>query len=443
MIINLLLNKNNLNLSILFHIIFGLICFYNMVFFVAFFYIILIDLATRIIKNPNRQNILLAISYVASLELLGRILSASPFVPYEVGKYFQLFLLLYATSRKLSFDLNPLIMLFLLIPSILTTVFYHQTSDGIIFNLLGPINIALGIFIFKGFKVNISILFDSLRLILFPILSIFILCLMNVSSLKDLVFTLNANFQVTAGFGSNQVSTMLGFGVIVLFIIIENGSKFSKNKFIDFFIMAILISHSLITFSRGGVLAIMVVLIAYFSLGFKKIINLFVVLIIGSGSFFFVNNYTDGLLLNRFKGETTSTLTNYRLTADLSTISSSRTEIFLQDVNLFYNNPIFGVGVGQSSKQRQMKDNSHIEFSRLLSEHGFFGLLYFLILLSYFRIKTPNYSYNAINMGFYIFSMYTMLHAGTRLSIVSLSIILAVIFITNNQVNEKYIVHRK
>ena len=54
----------------------------------------------------------------------------------------------------------------------------------------------------------------------------------------------------------------------------------------------------------------------------------------------------------------------------------------MQDLNLFQNNIISGVGVGASMYMRDLDEvaASHSEMGRLLSEHGIFGALYILVL---------------------------------------------------------------
>jgi O-antigen ligase len=81
--------------------------------------------------------------------------------------------------------------------------------------------------------------------------------------------------------------------------------------------------------------------------------------------------------------------------------------------------PNFGVGVGASSF---MRDESkfyltHVEFSRLLSEHGVLGLIYFVILIfllikQCLSKKPP--LVKGILIAFFAIAMYTTFHAAMR-----------------------------
>ncbi|GAL82686.1 oligosaccharide repeat unit polymerase Wzy [Algibacter lectus] len=59
--------------------------------------------------------------------------------------------------------------------------------------------------------------------------------------------------------------------------------------------------------------------------------------------------------------------------------------LFLLEFEEFRNNPFFGIGVGRAKEIRFQKTGihaaSHNEVSRIIAEHGMFGVFAFLILL--------------------------------------------------------------
>ena len=63
---------------------------------------------------------------------------------------------------------------------------------------------------------------------------------------------------------------------------------------------------------------------------------------------------------------------------------TDRKEIAKAEINLFIKNPILGIGAGQGTQLNKVKYGrkikSHDELTRLLAEHGLFGLLNILIL---------------------------------------------------------------
>ncbi|MCE7962958.1 MAG: hypothetical protein DYH05_10740 [Acidobacteria bacterium ACB1] len=84
----------------------------------------------------------------------------------------------------------------------------------------------------------------------------------------------------------------------------------------------------------------------------------------------YLNDFTGGGLQARFE----------------DTQTTHRAEIVESDVDIFLEHPIFGVGVGSAYSERQeflgFKAASHTEFSRLISEHGMFGLIAIFCLIA-------------------------------------------------------------
>ena len=71
--------------------------------------------------------------------------------------------------------------------------------------------------------------------------------------------------------------------------------------------------------------------------------------------------------------------------ADKSNLLSGRDEIFLADLEVFSDNALTGVGPGMSHQVRSqtlgIDAAAHIEYSRMLAEHGLFGAIAIMILL--------------------------------------------------------------
>jgi O-antigen ligase len=130
------------------------------------------------------------------------------------------------------------------------------------------------------------------------------------------------------------------------------------------------------------------------------------------------NYITGGNLLLRYMGETAGTLAGIK-DKDLNQITTNRLTIFTSDLELFTENPIFGVGAAASKYQRSMLagEVAHVELSRLLAEHGIFA---FGIIIGLFYVFFTNLSgvKNKLSKGllvsFAVLSVYTTFHAATR-----------------------------
>jgi hypothetical protein len=118
-----------------------------------------------------------------------------------------------------------------------------------------------------------------------------------------------------------------------------------------------------------------------------------------------LDNYTGGLLGERF--------------SDFD--PTGRDRIAEADLILFEEHPVLGVGPGESKTLHEMTfgvASAHTEFSRLLAEHGSFGAMALLLLLSLawqrFRAPLPPFE-KACSMAFAAWALVFMLHAAMRL----------------------------
>ena len=120
----------------------------------------------------------------------------------------------------------------------------------------------------------------------------------------------------------------------------------------------------------------------------------------------FLDNISRGSVISRFSD------------ADLS----SREEILATELDAFRKNPYFGIGPGQSRKYRLENygsyRHSHTEYTRLLAEHGMFGVatLFILISLIISIIKNKKGFYRSISLTILSWSLLFMIHSATRLA---------------------------
>jgi hypothetical protein len=151
--------------------------------------------------------------------------------------------------------------------------------------------------------------------------------------------------------------------------------------------------------------------------------------------------------LLRYQGETEGTY-NYGAEKDFKKITSGRSLIFEEDLKLWYSYPVFGVGVGSSRYLRggtDAKVSSHIEMSRLLAEHGIFGLIYFIVLLGLGRDLWKMARTNSSKIIYFVLffvGFLTTFHAAMRTFVTPLLISLSAIGIHSNSKRNETIIHR-
>jgi hypothetical protein len=188
--------------------------------------------------------------------------------------------------------------------------------------------------------------------------------------------------------------------------------------------------QGLLTFSRGGVIGgvLAIVLYAlwsqpYSATGVKnrlKNVNLGKIVLFSIpilvGLTIFANTITKGNLLLRYQGETHGTLLGTKEN-DLNNLTTGRLEMFLADLRIFSEYPIWGSGVSVSSQIRSYHTGvaAHVELSRLLAEHGIFGVIIFFVLFTgLFSFYLNKKKGVLILLILSIIGFYTTFHAATR-----------------------------
>ena len=149
------------------------------------------------------------------------------------------------------------------------------------------------------------------------------------------------------------------------------------------------------------------------------------------------NEVTGGSLLLRYQGETAGTLSGSK-EKSLNNMTTNRYDIFLSDLELFEVSGIMGVGAGASKYLREHHNGviTHVEVSRLVSEHGIFGIIFILLVfyLFYKVYRSPNHIlFKGILLAFITVGWYTTFHAATRTYISPLLMGLSMIYIVYDQ----------
>ena len=406
-----------------------------LMFFIAFISILMS-------KNANQEAVKWS-AYVVGSEVLFRMSKGLIF--YESPKYMVFVLLVTGLIvEKKRHNIPPIYLfyiLLLLFGITFTDVPYPESiRTNVIFNLSGPI--LLGVCAMYMYKREISInnVFGILKYIAFPIISMVIYIHFKVPDLKEIAFGGVSNRITSGGYGPNQVSTILGLGIFTFAVFLIMKKRFSGWVVLDFIILVYVSYRTLITLSRGGlitaILAITALAFFYFLskknslFYFGKYFLILVALIIPL--FIYTSSLTNGMLVNRYTNKNARGIEKEDMTA-------GRVEIFNNELDGFYNNPFFGIGVGSGKFKRidelGYRVASHSEMGRLLGEHGMVGLFIIMMLIFIPLIKMKEESnYNrAFTTAFLIFWFLTINHSAMRLAMPAFVYGLAVMTITKNK----------
>ncbi len=365
-------------------------------------------------------------SYLVGMEVVLRGVGAS--VPWEYGKYSTIFLLVVGmiveNVRYLRINTLSVIYFISLLPAIAILPDYPFSILRMMISgaLSGPLCLFISFIYFRGrifSKVNVSNVFKSLTL---PIISLLGLIFVRAPSMQDLTFSSEANFEMSAGFGPNQVSTLLGVSLIIVSLARMFNLKIFPRPLYDYVFLSISLGVALLTFARGGVIApIIAVGFSYFitkgvkyKIQYNKVFYISVVLL---GLYYFSSNFTKGMLDARY-----TSLYNFINPQEVSL--TGRARIMALDLEIFKDNFLLGVGPNGARDLRWKYGygtvvGAHSEFTRMLAEHGLFGLVsLFSILILSFKEYRRRTDYNKVILGcMSMFGILTMFHSAFRLAL--------------------------
>jgi hypothetical protein len=410
---------------ILFHVVLG-----AMVYAVPFVskiygYFIFIFGIYYVIKKQNKNNeALIAAAYIVGSEVFLRMTDGNPL--YEISKYgVMIFVFIGMYFSGFSKGAAPYwLFLVLLVPSVVISTFAldfdTDIRKAIAFNISGPV--CLGIASLYTYRRRISL--EETNSILLsmglPIVTCMIYLTLYTPNVRDVVTSTQSNYETSGGYGPNQVATILGLGMFIFFsrIILDSKSKF--QILINAFIAVNITYRGMITFSRGGMITgfLMIALLLFF-LYFKSNfagrvkLNYIIVLLVAAliATWSYTSFQTGGLIDKRYANQDAAgRVKKSQLTG--------REEIAEDEIKIFFENPIFGVGVGKGVEVRQLDSPgaalSHDEITRMLAEHGSLGVLALLILFFTPLVLYLENKFNMFLLCFVVFWLLTINHAAMR-----------------------------
>lgn len=409
----------------------AMVMLFNSKLSVVYSLIILLAGVYAIFKNKNMDGAAhIYAAYVVGIEVLLRMNSGG--FGYEYGKYATIVFLVLGIlvgKRNRKLPVSFIAFILLLVPSIFFVDYptFDMSRQMVSFNISGPVTLGIAGIYFYRRRIPIQQLRKTFLAMLYPIIAMSIFVYFRSGSLEDVDFTTESNFQASGGFGPNQVSTMFGLGILIIAAAYFLNIRLFRVKNLNIILLLAFLIRGLATFSRGGMLAPIVAIIlcvvimsvtdASFQEKMSRVVYIFMALFIVSVvGFYYVNEVSGGLLEMRFKGES-------MYDKEKSNMFSGRLEIFEEDIEVFQDNVLTGVGPGMASEKRAEISGvfaaAHIEYSRLLAEHGLFGIIAILIMVlfpvsTFFKLKSGDEKILLILCSVFVFI--TLGHAAMRLA---------------------------
>jgi hypothetical protein len=439
-------------LAIGLHIFIGTAIYFNEALAKVYFILALLFFLYKIILAPQHLKtfeVLRACAYIVGAEVLLRMTKGS--FSYEAGKYLVIvFMTLGMFYKGLSGNAYPYFLyLILLVPSIFvastTLSFDANFRTNIAFVLSGPVCLGISALFCYGKNISAKQMNSLLLFMLLPIIAHTVYIYFYNPSVKEVLSGTGSNRLSSGGWGANQVSTILGLGMATMAIRLFLKSPNIGLKLLNLAIFSAISYRAVVTFSRGGVITAISTIIAfvffyYLKVSAKKkneiILSFLVFSMVLIGTWTVSSSLTDGYIDLRYTNKD-------HLGREKSDVSTGRGDLFIKEIDGFLSNPFFGIGSSRAKDQRIEVQGqgitSHSEISRLLAEHGVFGVIILIILI--FKPLDMR-SKNKNNYYFYAFLCFwfaTINHSSMRLAAPAFVYALALLNVTY----EKRPIHRK
>lgn len=404
---------------------------------------------STISNNNKNEGVLLGAAYIMGFEVFSRMTGGS--FSYEFAKYAVIgFLVLGMFYRGFTRNSWPyLIYLGLLVPGILFSAinlnYGSNVGNAIGFNLSGPVCLGISALYCYDRKITHAKLQQVLMAALLPIIAMTAYLYVYTPNIRDSLSGTGSNFITSGGYGPNQVATALGVGMFVLFtrlFIIKNRT----TNLIDLALLAFVSYRGIVTFSRGGIITAAgcaIVFLVIFFLRSKKrerailLPKMSLVFGVVALTWLVTSISTLGLIDKRYSNQDAAG----RIKEDIST---GRAELIESELQAFYEHPFTGIGIGKIKEYRYERTGrvsaTHNEVSRMLSEHGIFGIIALAILVFtplIFGIKNKS---NAYLYPLALFWLLTINHTAMRIAAPALIYGLSLITLVDVKKNP---VHRK
>lgn len=369
--------------------------------------------------------------YAGLCDVLWR--SSSAQGPYELSKYALIFgfgVLAVRFVPRATFRTPCGVLVLLLVPGAVSGVMVLGLSTGreyLVANLAGLVALAAAVWGCGNLRLTSAEVRGLYLFALSPIASVAAQATLSTADAEAIDFSDDVNFLTSGGFGPNQVSSMLCFGGLLCLLVLLQRSATRGTRALALVTAVWLVGQAMLTFSRGGLFGLVlaggaIVLAAMTSAGQRgRVVTVAAIVIVAASLLLsWVGAFTGGASDDRFT----------------NTNSTNRTEIARDDLEIFANNPLGGVGVGRAKDVRREWRGvaPHTEFSRLPAEHGLAGVGV-LIVLGWLcvRLVVRARGWNRMaTAGLLVMALAQMAHSATRIGSIAVAFGLAALIVDDD-----------
>lgn len=233
-------------------------------------------------------------------------------------------------------------------------------------------------------------------------------------------YALVSSSEAVNGLAPVQISGYLGFSAIVFFFSIMDDAE-RKNLLVNLILFGVNTVTMVISLSRGGAYFLGIIAALFFIINRKsvKYYGLFILIaIVGIAVYSYVSSETNGVIEERY-GEQGS---------------SGRDLLVKAGMDLFFQEPITGVGTGNFNTEIQKRNlygeqsGAHNEFVRIAAEHGIIGIItywgFFIVL--FLQVLSRSKKQREYALYFLVLFCLIIVHNGLKISVQPLILMLVV-----------------
>ena len=240
-----------------------------------------------------------------------------------------------------------------------------------------------------------------------------------------------SNVESTNGLAPVQISGYLGLSCILFFLSVMDTTE-RKEMVINIFFLTLSVIMMLLSFSRGGLYFVGIIVGLYYLFNRSKKSSYFSFLILVPLSAFvywFVTDATEGAIETRY-----------------AEVGSSGRDVLVEiGFKLFNSNPLVGVGTGNfnseilKQKLYSQESGAHNEFVRVAAEHGILGIITYwgFYLIIFFEIFTRKKTQREYSIYFITFFCLVIVHNGLKIGIQPMIMLLALGVPANQLIKRK------
>lgn len=390
----------------------------------------LVGVVWALFGRTNR--VIYVLGYIVGCEVLWRMSEARVF--WEYGKYAIVLVAAVALAaewRRAGGRLRavaPLLLLGAIVPAVALTVLDQspgEAFDQISFNLSAYLALGVAGLYLWARPVDRRAAAGLLLALVAPIGGVLFLASYSTVSQFGADSFVGASSWIRSGdFGANQVANVLSLGSLAGIILIVILPQARAARLLVSLLTIGMVVQGILTFSRGGLYSFILAGLV-FGLHllrtpgargrFILLMAAFAALVFGA-IYPWLNDLSTGAVTARFQ--------------DLDT--TGRLQLAEADLLAFRDRPLLGVGLGGSTAYHEdvfgEPVGTHTEFTRLLAEHGAFGIVIIVLilwmLLKGYLANRPGLA-RAISAAMAIWTLSVMAHSATRIVIIPYALVLA------------------